>query len=283
MSSRILLLESPATFAKRSYSAAIGRRLAAIGIAVMIAGGNAIAAPARPSIPINFAADEPAGSALFSVDGPAGVLNTATWNNTTLLNGGPVSLNQDLNGSATATTATVTWSSNNTWTSTGRGEENNFATGENRDLMAGYLDTAGVGGTPAIVTVSGLNFPSSPFTLGYDVYVYSQGGVNGRGGTYTIGATSIYHEATEAFSGVFIEDTTVDTPTGPEGSFGSNYMVFRNVTGDSFTLQGVPTVGNPARAAINAIEIVAVPEPMSVAAIAGGVALLLGWRRRRSI
>ena len=282
MSSRKFLAPSSATYAKLSRCVSC-----AFAVASMIAfmAPRADAAPNRPSIPINFGADEPAGAAQFSVDGPAGVLNTAMWNNTSFLSGGPTPLNRDLNGVSAATPATVTWTSNNTWASTGRSEANNNATGENRDLMGGYLDTAGAGGVGASVTVSGLNFASSPFTLGYDIYVYMQGGVNARGGTYTLnGGTPFYHEVTTAFDGTFIEDTTPDNPAGPEGSFGSNYLVFRNVVGDSFTLNSDATTGATPRAPINAIEIVAtVPEPVSVAAIAGGVVLLLGWRRRHSM
>jgi hypothetical protein len=257
--------------------------LTAAGIVTLIA-FRADGAAMVASLSIKFGADEVNGVGGQSfVDSAAGVLNTATWNNTQFLSGGPTPLNQDLAGVSTPTTATVTWSSPNTWTSTGRTEENNTATGENRDLMAGYIDTLAIGGQGAIVTVTGLNFPASPFTLGYDIYVYIQGGVNARGGTYSIGTGDFYHEVTTAFDGTFVEDTTPDTPTGPEGSFGSNYLVFRNVSGDSFTLTSAATFGGTPRAPINAIEVVAVPEPVNVAAIAGGVALLLGWRRRHSM
>jgi hypothetical protein len=146
--------------------------------------------------------------------------------------------------------------------------------------MAGYLDTNAT--SNITVTVTGLNFAGSPFAAGYDVYLYIQGGINLRGGTYNLGATTLFHGVTTAFDGTFIEDNTEDSPTGPEGSFGSNYILFRNVTGDSFTVTTTPTTAPDAtfRAPLNAIEVVAVPEPASFAAVAGGVALLLGLRRR---
>src|SRR3712207_7311569 len=47
----------------------------------------------------------------------------------------PQALLADVSGVSTPTAATVAWTSNNTWSSTGLGEENNSATGENGDLM----------------------------------------------------------------------------------------------------------------------------------------------------
>jgi len=141
--------------------------------------------------------------------------------------------------------------------------------------MAGYLDTGGLGGVGVTINVTGLN--TSGFNLGYDVYVYIQGGVNGRGGDYTLGGVTNSHTGDSPFTGTFLEDN--DLPGTPAGS---NYIVFRNVVGDGFMLTGTPLIGNPARAPVNAIEIRAtVPEPTSVAALAGGIGVLLGLRRRK--
>ena len=103
--------------------------------------------------------------------------------------------------------------------------------------------------------------------------------MNGRGGTYTIGGTTLEHTVTAAFSGSFLQDTL-----DPGTTANSNYLVFRGFSGPAFTLTAVPTIGAPARAPINAIEIVAVPEPVDVALlglrtilVSAGVAL----RRRR--
>ena len=245
----------------------------AAGAAALAVGPAALAAPTTPSIAIKFGTDQPGrpGDDNGAVNGPAGVLNTATWNNFGGLNSAaPQTVVADIGGASTAVGTTVAWTSNNTWASTGLGEENNSATGENGDLMAGYLDTAGVGGTGVSITIA--NLPNVP---AFDVYVYTQGGVNGRGGTYTIGGLTLEHTGDSAFTGSFVQDT-ID----PGTTVGSNYIVFRNLTGTGFTLTGTPTIGNPARAPINAIEIVQVPEPAGLAVLGVAAAGLLARRRK---
>jgi hypothetical protein len=171
------------------------------------------------------------------VDSAAGVFGTAIWNNLDGPEGDVSALVADVAGTATATEATVVWASNNTWSSQGRSENNNDAPdGDDRNLMTGYLDTNG--SDPNSVTFSDIPFQT------YDVYVYTKGGVIGRGGEYTIGDVTQAHVDTAPFSGDYV--------LGEEG----DYLVFAGVSGSSFTLSGLPTTGSPARAPINAIEIV---------------------------
>lgn len=201
-----------------------------------------IATPAwAASLAINFAADEPNGGNLATVGGPAGAFLTGIWNNTTGAAGTVPNLTLDNNGVAAATSASVTWSSPNTWASSLRGEVNNTAPpGNDFNLMEGYLDSADSAGQGVSITVDGI-----PAQLGssYDVAVYIKGGANGRGGNYTIGGTTLEHMDTVAFDGIY--------DFGPTG----DWILFRGVSGSSFTLTSAAT---PAgfRAPINAIEVI---------------------------
>jgi hypothetical protein len=197
-------------------------------------------------VAVHFAADEPPG-VRSDVLGAAGVLGTVNWSNLDLLSGGPSDATVDDDGVADVTGVTVTWTSNNTWSSTGRGEENNTApAGDDRNLMSGYLDTSDVSVTT--VTVEGLD---SITTNAYSVYVYVNGGVTNRGGDYTIGADTQSLIDTAAFDGNYVQ--------------GENYLLFEGVSGASFMLTATPTTTALFRAPINGIEIVAEagpPRPM---------------------
>jgi len=218
-----------------------------------------VSAASAANLAINFGADEPNGAG-SAVTGPAGVFGTANWNN---LNGASGAAAALVDGDGAATAASVEWSSPNTWSSTGRGEENNTApAGNDKNLMTGYLDTGDAAGPTANVTVSGL---SDLFT-DYDVIVYIKGGVNGRGGDYTIGDQTISHLDVAPFNGTFVE--------GAEG----DYIVFSGISGDSFTLT---SQGINFRAPINGIEITPVPEPATWALAAMGMGALAVYRRRR--
>lgn len=207
------------------------------------------------SVGINFGADEPDGAG-SAVAGPAGVLGSENWNN---LEGDTGSASNLLNGEGAATGLNVEWTSNNTWASTGRGEENNTAPeGDDRNLMTGYLDTAGLGGQGVELTVSGLDPEGT-----YDVYVYTKGGVNGKGGDYCIGEDNCQsHISVDAFDGNYV--------VGGEG----NYLLFEGITGEEFSLNSIPLVttegSGPERAPINAIEIVAAEGLISCAGQAIG-------------
>ena len=146
----------------------------------------------------------------------------------------------------------VTWTSPNTWSTTGRGEENNgFPAGSpDRKLMTGYLDTTDQAAGAATVTVSGLG---PEFTAGgYDVLVYCLGGVSGRGGAYTIGGITKFGTSPTS-PAAHAEDPGVglaDTGT---------YVRFNNLTGSSFTLVADASVppGSNFRAPIDGVQIVA--------------------------
>lgn len=223
------------------------QRLGAVLIAVLgVFASAAFASPSGPSIGIKFAVEEPevgGGPERSEVTGPAGVLKTAKWNNFEgMASFEPNALQKDEAGVAKPTNTTVEWSSSNTWSSDGRGEDMNEAPeGPDRNLMLGYLDNNP--NVPVIINIENLG---SEFTQnGYDVYVYILGGVPGRGGDYTIGSKTIEHDVLEIFDGTFVE--------GGEG----NYLKFENLNTKSFELSAVAVRGTTQRAPINAIEIAA--------------------------
>ena len=200
-----------------------------------------VGSPTGFSIGINFAADEPNGAG-SAVSGPAGVLGTKHWNNVVgSTSDDIISLVTDVNGNALETDTFVEWTAAGTWSSDGRGEDLNDAPdGDNRNLMLGYLDTDE--SEPSVVSVIGLDHVFVENR--YDVYLYIQGGVSGRGGQYSVDFQTQQHDVTSKFTGEFVE--------GPEG----NYLLFEDLENPAFDIEARPLRGDTKRAPINAIEIV---------------------------
>lgn len=226
------------------------------------------------AVGLNFGADEADGSktGTLAATDKAGVPEAAqaNWNNLSLLSGTNTTIVADVNGTAEPTTLSVIWNSANTWSSTGRGEENNAFTGADKALMTGYLDT----GNATTSTVQIASIPAKLTDGGYDVYVYAMGGVGGRGGSYRI---------LDAATGKVLRDSIrAQSPTKPTayvevpanlgaGGYGAstlvfgagNYLVFRGLTASAITVEartaaaggGVGFGGTP-RAPINAIQLV---------------------------
>lgn len=187
----------------------------------------------------------------------------SNWNNVTGMNTdetGPVSgLKADVQGVAQDTTATIEWTSPNTWSSTGRGEENNSLTGSDRQLMVGYLDTGNA--TTTLVTVKGL-----PTQLtagdGYDVVVYTLGGVAGRGGGFRITDVNGTELKPVVLASSPDKPTTLTkvAPTDPAVHAAGTYVVFTGLKVNEFILEGSTENGwgfsGTPRAGINAIQLV---------------------------
>ncbi len=216
---------------------------------------NATAGVPPLTVGLNFAADdnESGGVADAAV---AGVVPQAHWNNLNANNGSASALVGSDNGAAVTTTIGVTWSSPNTWSSTGRGEENNqFPAGPDRTLMTGYLDTDNAAG---VVNIAVTGIPPEFTSGGYDVIVYALGGTsNNRFGAYSIGGeTKILNSAANPTG--YVEDLGVSkTDNG-------NYTVFKGQFGTSFNLIAsavTPADGNGTRAPVSAIQIVKSSNP----------------------
>ncbi len=254
-----------------TYAAATPEGKALYSAAIRWAAGL----PAAPigqsiSLGLNFGADEPDGSNGFSLaptdEAGAPGLVQANWNNLTTLTGAAASgLMANIAGAAIPTGVSVEWSSNNTWASTGRGEPNgdNFKPGTaDAKLMGGYLDT----GDPTLTTVKISGIPGELAGGGYDVIVYTSGGVaSGRSGAYRI-----VDAATGAALTDYVRATSFTSPTDyvqvstnlPDGEYGpGTHIVFEGITAQNITIEGSTEAGlgagSPARAPINAVQLVA--------------------------
>jgi hypothetical protein len=218
-------------------------------------------------IGLNFGANEyptlvNAGKlAAGSMAGAPGVAQP-NWNNLDPQNGTNTVIVGDSNGSSVPTTVEVRWTSNGLWANTGRGENNNvFPTNSpNRILMTGYLDT----GNATTTTVTITNIPAS-LAAGYDLYVYAQGGVAGRGGGYRIldgASTNVLKDYVRAQSPAnptnFVQVPVPPTGTNTHGA--GNYIVFSGLTASSIRIEATTAGGlgfsATPRAPINAIQLV---------------------------
>ncbi len=186
----------------------------------------------------------------------------ANWNNLPALatSEAPAALKADAGGVARTTTATVEWTSPNTWASTGRGEENNGFAGSDRRLLTGFLDTGNA--TTTKVTLTDLPTDLSSANGGYDVVVYTDGGVPERGGGYRITDASgtelkpVIRAKSPPIPSAFTRVVPVDATTHAAGT----YLVFKGLTARSIIIEGSTENGwgfsATPRAPINAVQLV---------------------------
>jgi hypothetical protein len=238
------------------------------------------------AIGLNFGADEPNGAngGILPSVGTAGVPGViqANWNNLSGATGSAADLAADSKGTAQATTASVSWTCPNTWSSTGRGEENNKFTENDFVLMTGYLDTGGA--TTTQVTITGI--PADLTDPGYDVYVYILGGVGGRGGGYRIvdaaNPATVLKDYVNAQPPLNPTAYTEVVPQAGAWATGS-YLKFTGLKASGIiveaTTEGGHAYGGVPRAPMNAIQLVKAtavqPAPtLSVALNAQGMVVL---------
>lgn len=179
--------------------------------------------------------------------------------------------------SGSATVVDLAYESFGTWDL-----QNGDGSGNNEDMMSGFLDNFGVGASN-LITFSDISYAK------YDVYVY----FNRTSETY-IGFSASDNAANNQtlyarYSGASYTDAegfivSEDSNVG-DGWTSANVIKFSGFTGSSFTLDNATNPGAPNSAGgyksiISGIQIVAVPEPSSTSLIGlGALACLL--RRRR--
>jgi hypothetical protein len=223
------------------------------------------------------------------------------WNNLGRW-GGLTNLNDE---TGAASGVNFAWDANNVWND-GAGTAD-----ANAKLMHGYLDSNGAANVEPVtpynffpgvandphVFVNGLSaWLAARGATSYSVVVYADGdGTDGRVGEYwlqeasgsDLGALTVggdltphlFNNDTANYTGTF--DLVSSSSTALEGADSGNYMVFTGLTADSFLLRTNEPAGPTLRTAINAVQIVAVPEPASLGVL-GVAALSLLARRRRA-
>jgi hypothetical protein len=195
----------------------------------------------------------------------AGVVPAMHWNSAA--NNAPVG-NADnlLDSNGAITSASLTWSSNNTWS--------NQITSTDPDsrMMKGYLDNAG--GPATVIIMSAIPYSK------YDVYVYFKSdntSVAGTIGRFTLNNEVIYGANTGPVSpsgkfGMFVEAS--GSSAGDPNAIG-NYLVFHGVSGSSFNLSAE---ADKYTAAVAGLQIQPVPEPPSFV-LAGIAFIAVAWAR----
>jgi hypothetical protein len=215
----------------------------------------------------------------------AGVVLAANWNDSWLENGNAISpygsptvVNSLVDNSGTATTLNMAYQAWGFWSIQGSTPGQDADGTYNRNLLNGYLNAGPAGWGPP-VTTSTIALSQIPYAQ-YDIYVYFSADVAGRTGTLSDGLTtySFSTAGPASISGanaVFAQttDTGALYPT-------ANYAVFSGLTGSSQTLTGSPLV-NDAWSGIAGFQIVAVPEPGTMALAGLGGLAMMAWMKRR--
>ena len=204
--------------------------------------------PATASVARVVSVDFVGNASPMALTETAGVVPRANWNTASgNVQTSPLPLVDEAGVSGGAT---ITWSSDNTWSL-----PISVAPGNLR-MMAGYLDNAS--GHPTTIAVS--NLPPSP--TGYDLYVYTDG--DNGGGVVTralslsaVGVQTGSIQATDPantnFSGTFQNAINSN----------GNYVKFSGITATALTLTAtsVSSTSGVRRATVNGLQIV--PSPQS--------------------
>ena len=214
----------------------------------------------------------------------AGVVSAANWNDSWLENGNainafgsPTAVNGLIDNSGAATSLNIAYQAWGFWSVQGSTPGQDADGSYNRNLLNGYLNAGPAGWNPP-VTTSFVTLSSIPYAQ-YDIYVYFSSDTAGRTGTLSDGTTT-YDFSTagpasvSGANAVFTQTTDTGTlyPT-------ANYAVFSGLTGSSQTITESPLVRD-AWSGIAGFQIVAVPEPGTMALGALGLMALVAIHRR---
>ena len=194
------------------------------------------------------------GGGAAAVTGTAGDVAVGNWNNA-----GPAAgvLNNLVDDSGAATSASVSWGVNNTWSATGATPGG----GGDADLMSGYLDNLHNGGTLSITNIPYATYDlriyhntDSAGVMGFTVndgvaapvtrFSQQQGG---GGSNYPLGGGSGYVGSTS-------------TSSGNSGT-STNFTLYQGLTGSTLNVTGVQGSFGDGRARPNGFQIVGITIP----------------------
>ncbi len=217
------------------------------------------------------------------VTGVAGAIPVGNFNNAPGYNSSVPSLVEDNSGTASVTSASVSYSGANVYNAY---QGTPPTSTQDYIMMGGYLDSQP--GQNISITVSGLG---SEFTSsGYKVLIYRNTDSSGVTGYNVVDSNLVskdgYLQMLSSTQGGNYPlspnyvGSTASTPAGT-GSTASNYVTISGFTGSSFTITGInPNFSGDGRPRINGFQIVALPEPASVGLLGLGAISLLSRRRR---
>ena len=196
------------------------------------------------------------GGGAAVVTGVAGEVAVGNWNNA-----GPAvgRIDNLIDDSGAATTASVSWSVNNTWSATGSAPGG----GGDADMMSGYLDNLHDGGTLTVTSI--------PFAA-YDLRIYhntDSAGVMGFTVDDGTGAALTRFSQQQGGGGSnyplgggsgFVGSTRT---SGGNSGTSSNFTLYEGLTGRSLNITGVRGSFGDSRARPNAFQIVELVAPGS--------------------
>ncbi len=205
----------------------------------------------------------------------AGIVPVANWNNSW-----PSNPTTDLvDDSGAATTVDLAYTSFNDWNIVGSHPGADLAGTYDKELLNGYLNAGPAGWGPPI-TSSQVTFSQIPYAQ-YDLIVYFSSDVAGREGSVTDGTTTYSFNTVGPASVSGANAALAQTlDTGGTYTTAANYAIFSGLSGPSQTVT-VQMRDNDEWGGIAGVQLVAIPEPASAAALLGGLGLLAALTRRR--